>query len=112
MSTPLRHIGVNCSSAHTEVVTEDPLLQLDNTLKETEPLCRLDKHSDTIIEEHRHFKVFCYVILVDYGRHFAFVVNFRSRMRFHSITYAVFFILFVYNFNVFYEKYIFFIFKK
>ena len=104
MSTPLRHIGVNCSSVQTEVVTGDPLLQLDNTLKETEPLCRLDKHSDTIIEEHRHFKVFCYVILVDYGRHFAFVVNFRSRMRFHNITYAVVLILFVYNFNVFYEK--------
>ena len=63
MSTPFRHIGVNCSSAQTEVVTGDPLLQLDNTLKETEPLCRLDMHSDTTIEEHHHFKVFCYKII-------------------------------------------------
>ena len=63
--------------------------------KETEPLCRLDKHSDTTIEEHHHFKVFCYIILVYNGRHFEFVGNFRSRMRFHNISCAVVLILFV-----------------
>ena len=32
LSAPLRHIGVNCSSARTVVSTGDPLLQLYNTL--------------------------------------------------------------------------------
>ena len=32
LSAPLRHIGVNFSSAQTEVITGDLLLQLDNTL--------------------------------------------------------------------------------
>ena len=32
MSAPLRHAEVNCSSAQTEVLTGDPLLQLDNAL--------------------------------------------------------------------------------
>ena len=41
-------VGVNCISALTDVVTGDSLLQLDNTLlKESEPLCRTDMHSDT-----------------------------------------------------------------
>ena len=91
----LTHRSENCSSAQTEIVTGDPLWQRDNTLKETEPLCRLDMHSDTTIEEHHHFKVFCYIILVYNGRHFEFVGNFRSRMRFHNISYAVVLILLV-----------------
>ena len=113
LRTPLRHIGVNCSSAQTDV-TGDPLWQLDNTLKETEPLCRLDMHSDTTIEEHHHFKVFCYIILVYNGRHFEFVGNFRSRMRFHNISYAVVLILLVNFFLYLFTKknYIFFRFEK
>ena len=109
LSTPLRHIVVNCSSAQTDV-TGDPLWQLDNTLKETEPLCRLDMHSDTTIEEHHHFKVFCYIILVYNGHHFEFVGNFRSRMRFHNISYAVVLKLLVIFFPSFiYEKEYFFL---
>ena len=91
LNAPLRHIGVNCSSARTEVVTEDPLLQLDNTLWGSEPVCRIDMHSDTAIEEHHHFKVFCYIILVYHGCHFEFVGNFLSRMRFHIKSYVVVF---------------------
>ena len=49
LSAPLRHIGVNCGSAQTEAVTGNPLLQLDNILYETEPLCRIEMHSDTVI---------------------------------------------------------------
>ena len=73
LSIPFRHVGVNCSAAQTEVVTGDPgdpLLHLDNTLKETEPLCRLDMYSNTTIEEHPHFKVFSDNILVYNGSHF------------------------------------------
>ena len=56
-------------------VTGDPLLQLENTLLESEPFCRIDMHSDTAIEVHHHFKVFCYIILVHNGRHFELVGN-------------------------------------
>ena len=52
LSSPLQHIGVNCCFALTEVVTGDPLLKQDNILKEAEPLCRWDMHSDKTIEEH------------------------------------------------------------
>ena len=47
LSAPLRHKEVNCSSAWTEVLTGEPLLQLENTLLETEHLCIIDMHSDT-----------------------------------------------------------------
>ena len=86
MSYLLRHIGVNCSSIQTEVVTEDLLLLQENTLRETKPLWRRDMYSDTTIEEHHHIKVFCYMIFVHNGRHFEFVNNFRSNMRFHSVS--------------------------
>ena len=54
LSAPLRHNGVNCSSAQTEVVTGDPLMQLEPSVELT---------CIPAIEEH-HFKVFCYIILV------------------------------------------------
>ena len=47
LGAPLRHKEVNCSSAWTEVHTGEPLLQLENTLLETEHLCIIDMHSDT-----------------------------------------------------------------
>ena len=69
LSAPLQHIRINCSSAQTEVVSGDPLLQLENTHSETEHLCIIEMHSDTGIEEHHHFKVFSYMTFVYNGRH-------------------------------------------
>ena len=65
---------------------------------------------DTSIEEHYHFKVFCYIIFCN-GRHFEFAGNFRSRMLFHNISYVFVLILFVLNFNVLLTKkeYVFFL---
>ena len=95
LSAPLQHIRVNCSSAQTEFVSGDPLLQLENTRSETEHLCIIEMHSDTGIEEHHHFTVFCYIILVYNCRLFEFVGNFRSIKRFHNISYVVVLVLFV-----------------
>ena len=79
LSIPFRHVGVNCSDAQTEVVTGDPgdpLLQIDNTLKETEPHCRLDMHSDTTIEEHIILKCFVTSFWSIMAAIFEFVDNF------------------------------------
>ena len=38
-------------------------------------LCRIYKHLHTAIEEHHHFKAFCYMVFVYNSRHFEFVGN-------------------------------------
>ena len=49
---------------------------------------------DTAIEEH-HYKVFCYMIYVCYGRHLEVVGNFRSRMQFYNLSEFVVLIYFM-----------------
>ena len=55
-------------------------MELDNTNQESEPLCRIDMHSENAIEELQYFKMFCYMIFLGDGHHFEFIGNYWDEM--------------------------------